>query len=87
LIAVLSRALTDSRRGLGALAIDIEPEALAAIAAASDGDARRALDNLDSAVRHAKQRDLARITLADLEGLVSRRELQHDKSGERITTL
>ena len=82
LVAILQRALTNSEHGLGAQAVQIEPEALAALADASDGDARRALDALDSAVQHAKQRNLNHIALPDLEGLISRRELQHDKSGE-----
>ncbi|MET0389118.1 MAG: replication-associated recombination protein A, partial [Polyangiales bacterium] len=82
LVAVLRRALTDPERGLGKLGVALEDDALAALADASDGDARRALDSLDSAVRHAKQRGLGQVALADLEGLISRRELQHDKSGE-----
>jgi putative ATPase len=81
-VPLLERALTDQQHGLGALGVGIEREALAAIAAASEGDARRALDSLDSVVQHAKRRGVSQVALADLEGLVSRRELQHDKSGE-----
>jgi putative ATPase len=81
-VALLQRALTDAKRGLGTHAITLAPEALTALADASDGDARRALDSLDSAVHHAKQRNLSHVELADLAGLISRRELQHDKSGE-----
>jgi putative ATPase len=82
LITLLERALHDEERGLGKLHIELEPEALAALARASDGDARRALDALDTAVRHAAQQKLTRLRLADLAELVGRRELQHDKSGE-----
>jgi len=82
LVQLLSRALSDQERGLGALGVELEEPALRALAQAADGDARRALDSLDTAVQHAKQRGLTRVALADLEGLVSRRELQHDKSGE-----
>ena len=82
LVSLLSRALTDRERGLGAFEVTLSDEALRAIAKAADGDARRSLDSLDSAVQHAKQSGLARVELADLSELVSRRELQHDKSGE-----
>jgi putative ATPase len=82
LVSLLSRALGDRDRGLGALEVTLSDEALRAIAKAADGDARRSLDSLDSAVQHAKQSGLARVELADLSELVSRRELQHDKSGE-----
>mgnify|MGYP003444461860 FL=1 len=82
LVSLLARALTDQERGLGALGVQLEEAALRALAQAADGDARRALDTLDTAVQHAKQRGLTQIGVADLEGLISRRELQHDKSGE-----
>ncbi|HTU58924.1 MAG TPA: replication-associated recombination protein A [Polyangiales bacterium] len=82
LVGLLSRALSDRERGLGALDVTLSDDALRAIAKAADGDARRSLDSLDSAVQHAKQSGLARVELADLAELVSRRELQHDKSGE-----
>jgi putative ATPase len=82
LVSLLGRALTDRERGLGGLGITMADDALAAIAKAADGDARRALDSLDSAVHHAKQTGITHIELAQLSELVSRRELQHDKSGE-----
>jgi putative ATPase len=82
LAQLLSRALSDRERGLGHLDITASPEALTAIAQSADGDARRALDTLDTTVQHAKQRGLTHLDVSDLEGLISRRELQHDKSGE-----
>jgi putative ATPase len=82
LVTLLSRALADPQRGLGALHVSVAPEAMLALAKAADGDARRALDSLDSATHHAKQRGLSHIALAQLENLISRRELQHDKNGE-----
>jgi putative ATPase len=82
LVAMLSRALQDRERGLGALDIELADDALHAIARAADGDARRALDSLDSAVQNAKQSGVSKVELAQLSELVSRRQLQHDKSGE-----
>jgi len=47
--AILEAALADAERGLGGLDLACEPEALALIARAADGDARRALSLLESA--------------------------------------
>lgn len=47
IISLLERALKDEPRGLGALGIEAEPEALAFLAQASDGDARKALNSLE----------------------------------------
>ena len=46
---LLERALADSERGLGGLHLQIEPASLDVLAAAADGDARRALNLLESA--------------------------------------
>ena len=46
---VLERALTDGTRGLGATEVGAEPGALAFLASAADGDARRALNALETA--------------------------------------
>ena len=46
---LIDRALADAERGLGALDLGIEPKARALIAAAADGDARRALNLLELA--------------------------------------
>jgi putative ATPase len=79
---LLERALKDETRGLGASHIACEPEALAALARASDGDARRALDALDAAVKYAQERGLSALSRAQLSELSGTRELVHDKSGE-----
>jgi len=51
LVDVLQRALRDSRRGLGRQQIMVEKGALECLAELSDGDARRALNTLEIAVR------------------------------------
>jgi putative ATPase len=53
LVALLERALADRVRGLGALELRADPDALSAIAEQSSGDARRALDVLDLAASDA----------------------------------
>ena len=52
----MQRALTDSERGLGALDLSVEEGALEAIASYSSGDARNALNALESAARLAEGR-------------------------------
>lgn len=53
--ALMDRALTDAERGLGALGLEIAPQARALIAAAADGDARRALNLLELAADFAQE--------------------------------
>ena len=48
--SILSQALLDAKRGLGALAVRVEPEALDLLALRSGGDARVALNTLELAV-------------------------------------
>ncbi len=48
--AILERALRDPERGLGDEPVDVEPEALRAIALYANGDARSALDLLELSV-------------------------------------
>jgi len=52
--AVLRAALADEERGLGRDSLEAEPEALALIAHAADGDARRALNMLELAASLAQ---------------------------------
>jgi putative ATPase len=83
LVAILRRALTDRERGLGDLNVDADDEALAALAIHANGDARIALNQLEQAVGllpvHDERR---RLDLSALEGLIARRALRYDKSGE-----
>ena len=77
--AILREALEDER-GLAPLGLEVEEEALAFLAEASDGDARRALGALEAAARIAGPG-----RTVDLE--VAREALQHrfatyDKGGE-----
>ena len=81
ILELLRRALTDEERGLGKSGLEVDDDALAAIARAASGDARRALGLLettaallDEGERHI---DLDRVTRAAEE-----RTLLYDKSGE-----
>jgi len=81
---ILNRAITDKKRGLGDLKIEIEEDALHYIINISHGDARTALNNLESASYFVQpnknnQRvvNKATVTLA-----LDRKPLMYDKDGE-----
>ena len=76
---LLTRALTDTERGLGERALVLEPQALGYLAAAANGDARTALGALELAASLTKE---TRITLAVAEEAVGQRAIGYDKSGD-----
>ncbi len=80
LLPLLRRALDDTDRGLGARAIRAEAAALAAIAAAADGDARRALSVLEIAADLAGEgRVLDERVVAEAIGAPV---VRHDRAGD-----
>jgi putative ATPase len=101
-VTILRRALTDRERGLGALDVGADDEALAAIAVYANGDARVALNLLEQVAIALVGRDFSpgedggrdaipgdaapgapvRLTSEALAGLIERRALLYDKSGE-----
>lgn len=81
-LEILKRALKDEERGLGKLKIEVEEEVLRAIARASQGDARIALNNLEILVEGAKEEHKERLTLEDLSRELLQRPLLYDKEGE-----
>ena len=93
--SVLERALTDTDRGLGALNLAIDDDALAVLAQESDGDARRALTVLEAAVGllpvPVQEADSVKrtansvkvpLSLEQVRAALQRRFAQYDKSGE-----
>ncbi len=78
--AILRRALEDRERGLGALGIAADDDALAGLARYANGDARVALNMLDTAAALAAS--TKRIDLALVADLAQNRALLYDKSGE-----
>ncbi|MGQ0698209.1 MAG: replication-associated recombination protein A [Panacagrimonas sp.] len=82
MLDLLRRALTDADRGLGLAADALPEEWLFRIAEAADGDARRALILLDTAVELSR----ASATLDDslLEKLIGRGLRRFDKQGENF---
>jgi putative ATPase len=84
--AVVQRALSDRERGLGgrapgAVDFTIDEDALQALCAASDGDARRALGTLETAADLATAGHISVQTIQDLAAGTRRR---FDKGGDQF---
>ena len=80
LVALLRRALEDRERGLGAMELRVSDEAIGFLAAAADGDARRALTALEAASQQVGLGgEVTREVAADV---FARRLPAYDKSGE-----
>jgi putative ATPase len=77
---LLSRALVDRERGLGNQELQADAAAIAAIAHAARGDARRALGMLETAAGLLPQ--AGKLDLAIVEAASETRTLLYDKSGE-----
>jgi putative ATPase len=87
IVVVLRRALTDSERGLGREAVDVDPAALDFLARFANGDARIALNVLEAAVAGAPAAPGGAVARASLdttliEQVIQRRALLYDKAGE-----
>ncbi len=79
--SLLRRALADSERGLGREQVTIDDDALDFLAAASDGDARRAFGALEVGVLSSSERPL-RFTRALAEESVQRKAADYDATGD-----
>jgi putative ATPase len=79
LARIVRDALEDSERGLGALGLAIEPNALDMLVDYANGDARRALNTLEIAAGLARQGTVMR---ENVEEALQQRTLLYDKSGE-----
>ena len=79
---IARRALADPERGLGKKEAFISPDALRHIVEISDGDARVALNALESAVAIAEHRNLERVDVPVAEEALRRKALLYDKDGE-----
>jgi putative ATPase len=83
-VTILRRALADADRGLGTTAVEADDAALTALAVHANGDARVALNLLDQAVASIAPdaQGRRRLEAAALAGLIERRALLYDKSGD-----
>lgn len=80
---LLTRAMEDSERGLGALGLVLETEAMLALSDRVGGDARLALNTLETAATLAAGRGDPTIGLGDIEEGLQRRIIRYDKGGDR----
>jgi putative ATPase len=81
---LLQRALADHERGLGDTGLAIDEDALELLAQAGDGDARRALGQLELAAGLAAATDSPRITLEMAREVVVGGRRRFDKGGEQF---
>jgi putative ATPase len=81
-MTLLSRALSDADRGLGARGLTADDDALAAMAQAAGGDARRALTTLEVVADDVEGRGEKQITIASVAATQERTPLLYDKTGE-----
>lgn len=86
LVRILKRALTDSDRGLGMPEDAFSPEAIDHIARVSEGDARTALTNLETASVYWQKPENGKpsrgVGVDEVEAAVEQKFLRYDKSGE-----
>ena len=86
--AILKNALQDKERGLGNLNLAMDEEAISHLSKLADGDARTALNSLETAAFLLASRDKpsekasGRITVKDIMRAIARKPLLYDKSGE-----
>jgi putative ATPase len=79
------RAINDSERGFGMLDVEIKTNALKHLVDCARGDARVALNNLETTVYSILDGQLTRAVQIDLESVenaLSRKALSYDKDGE-----
>lgn len=80
ILAVLTRALGDKERGLGALPLDVEDDARWHLAKVSDGDARRALNALEvAALTTPKVNGRIHLTRSVIEESIQKKAVVYDR--------
>jgi len=81
---IIQRAIADAERGLGALPLRVEPEAIAFLAMIADGDARRALNGLEvAALTTPPAKDgTIHVTRAVAEESVQKKAVVYDQDGD-----
>ncbi len=81
IVVALKRALADDERGLGALHLQVDDDALMLMAKAADGDVRRGLTFLEIAAELAHEN---RIDESTLQQVLADRTRRFDKGGEQF---
>ena len=79
---IVERACSDIERGLGGRGLAIDAGAVDAVVHLAHGDARSALNILETAADLAALRERTALSAADVEEAAQRRALRYDKGGE-----
>ena len=81
---IISRALADERDGLGKIKAELAPVALKLLIVYANGDARRALNGLETSVSSAKpdNNGLRKISPELMEDVLQKKTLLYDRAGE-----
>ena len=83
IIGIVNNALEDEERGLGEMDVSFDEGVLLRLAEYSDGDARVALNMLETVVLTAEDKDGRRaIDMEHLENCLGRKFISYDKAGE-----
>ena len=80
---LIDRAMSDRDRGLAGLGIGIDDAAASELSERVGGDARLALNALETAATLAAGRGAGHVTSADVEEALQRRIIRYDKGGDR----
>ncbi|NIO09019.1 MAG: AAA family ATPase [Deltaproteobacteria bacterium] len=78
---IVQRALVDKKRGLGQLGMNLSPDAMEFLVQESMGDARTALNALETATALAGHGN-GEITVSSLQEAMQKSALRYDKAGE-----
>lgn len=79
LTRIIQEALSDQKRGLGSMKLQIEQPAMTMIIDYANGDARRALNTLEISASLAQK---GRISVTEVKEALQKRVLLYDKKGE-----
>jgi putative ATPase len=79
---IVRRACTDVERGLGGRGLQVDEPAVETLVQLAHGDARAALNILETAADLVALRRRATLAAADIEEAAQRRALRYDKGGE-----
>ena len=80
---LVERAMSDPDRGLGGLGIKLDEDALLELSERVGGDARLALNTLETAANLAAGRGALAVSSSDVEEALQRRIIRYDKGGDR----
>jgi putative ATPase len=82
IVRLLSRALAEEQRGLGAHKLVADDDALVSLARSARGDARRALASLDAVAGHLKGTGSRALSMEAVLAVEDKAPLLYDKAGE-----